>query len=141
MSQGCLILDISGEFSVTYTSSGIARFGVLYPLPNAAPTTSASGCGYLPTPNCPNGGGTFPKDAVKRVPTPTANDAKNSTLPHSQIKRDNLPGHLLRCGEEVGGRLNPNWVEWLMGWPIGWTGLRRLEMGKFRRWWSKHGGV
>ncbi len=22
-----------------------------------------------------------------------------------------------------GGKLNPEWVEWLMGWPIGWTAL------------------
>ena len=24
----------------------------------------------------------------------------------------------------VGGKLNPNWVEWLMGYPIGWTDLK-----------------
>ena len=29
------------------------------------------------------------------------------------------------------GQLNPSWVEWLMGWPIGWTDSRPLEMGKF----------
>jgi hypothetical protein len=23
----------------------------------------------------------------------------------------------------AGGQLNPNWVEWLMGLPIGWTDL------------------
>jgi DNA (cytosine-5)-methyltransferase 1 len=27
-------------------------------------------------------------------------------------------------------RLNPNWVEWLMGWAIGWTDLKPLEMDK-----------
>lgn len=32
------------------------------------------------------------------------------------------------------GQLNPAWVEWLMGWPIGWTDLRPLEMDKFRLW-------
>jgi len=26
-----------------------------------------------------------------------------------------------------GGQLNPNWVEWLMGWPIGWTSLDPLN--------------
>ena len=26
-----------------------------------------------------------------------------------------------------GGRLNPTWVEWLMGFPIGWTDLEDLE--------------
>ena len=24
----------------------------------------------------------------------------------------------------AGGALNPTWVEWLMGWPIGWTDLK-----------------
>ncbi len=27
--------------------------------------------------------------------------------------------------------LNPSWVEWLMGWPIGWTDLKPLGMDKF----------
>jgi len=48
-------------------------------------------------------------------------------------------------GEEMGkkmgcGQLNPPWVEWLMGWPIGWTGLKPLEMDKFQEWQSLHGG-
>ena len=25
-----------------------------------------------------------------------------------------------------GGKLNPNWEEWLMGWPVGWTSLQPL---------------
>ena len=36
--------------------------------------------------------------------------------------------------------LNPSWVEWLMGWPIGWTDCAPLATDKFRRWWSAHGG-
>jgi len=31
---------------------------------------------------------------------------------------------------QVGGSLNPPWVAWLMGWPIGWTDLKPLEMDK-----------
>lgn len=30
--------------------------------------------------------------------------------------------------------------EWLMGWPIGWTDLRPLEMARFREWRQQHGG-
>ncbi|KJH67258.1 hypothetical protein UF16_11095 [Chromobacterium violaceum] len=37
------------------------------------------------------------------------------------------------------GQLNPEWVEWLMGWPIGWTGLKPLGMDKFREWQRQHG--
>lgn len=36
-------------------------------------------------------------------------------------------------------RLNPNWVEWLMGWPIGHTDLRPLGMDKFREYERQHG--
>jgi len=51
-------------------------------------------------------------------PTPTANDAKNSTLPPSQRGRDSLVASVM---ETTSGQLNPTWVEWLMGFPIGWT--------------------
>jgi hypothetical protein len=33
-------------------------------------------------------------------------------------------------GAGNGGQLNPPWVEWLMGWPIGWTDLKPLGMDK-----------
>jgi len=33
---------------------------------------------------------------------------------------------------QVAGQLNPSWVEWLMGWPIGWTDLKPLETGRFQ---------
>lgn len=38
-----------------------------------------------------------------------------------------------------GGQLNPDWVEWLMGWPIGWTDLKPLATDRFRRWLRSHG--
>ena len=28
---------------------------------------------------------------------------------------------------QIGGQLNPTWVEWLMGYPIGWTDLNHSE--------------
>ena len=34
---------------------------------------------------------------------------------------------------------NPEWVENLMGWPIGWTDLKELETDKFLKWLSLHG--
>ena len=35
-------------------------------------------------------------------------------------------------------RLNPAWVEWLMGVPLGWTDCARLEMHRFREWLRQH---
>lgn len=85
--------------------------------------------GLWPTPmasdGCKGSGGDDLATAVARafLPTPTASqEAKNSTLPPSQMKRDNLAGYLLRNGER--GQLNPEWVEWLMGFPVGWTASR-----------------
>jgi hypothetical protein len=40
-----------------------------------------------------------------------------------------------------GGRLNPTWVEWLMGWPLGATDLKPLEMDKYQQWLEQHGIV
>ena len=37
------------------------------------------------------------------------------------------------------GHLNPDWTEWLMGWPIGWTDSKPLETDKFQQWWNSHG--
>ena len=51
-------------------------------------------------------------DAARMLPTPNTVDAKGGTR--------NGPGQHQLC-HEVGGQLNPTWVEWLMGFPLGWT--------------------
>lgn len=37
-----------------------------------------------------------------------------------------------------GGALNPQWVAWLMGWPLGWSSLQPLAMDKFQQWRRLH---
>ena len=76
-------------------------------------------------------------------PTPRATDGPRVGLnPTESTKRRlatgkaNLPEAIRQI---VGGRLNPTWVEWLMGFPIGWTDLKPLEMDKFQQWRRKHG--
>lgn len=71
--------------------------------------------------------------AVKMWPTPTQADGMGG--PGNSGRQG---GNNLRT--EVGGQLNPDWVEWLMGVPIGWTDLKPLEMDKFRQWLQKFGG-
>lgn len=44
-----------------------------------------------------------------------------------------------KVGQTKTNHLNPSWVEWLMGWPTGWTDLRPLGMDKFQRWLHLHG--
>lgn len=60
-----------------------------------------------------------PKYSEILVPTPTAQDSKNSTLPQSQMDRDTIPGFLLRTGST--GRLSPLFVAEMMGFPTWWT--------------------
>src|SRR5574343_767980 len=52
------------------------------------------------------------------LPTPTTQDAKNNGS-QSQQERNSLPLNAI-----AGGKLNPQWVEWWMGYPIGWTDLK-----------------
>lgn len=40
--------------------------------------------------------------------------------------------------KKTGIQLNPAWVEWLMGWPIGWTDLQELGMDKYQEWLLVH---
>jgi hypothetical protein len=55
--------------------------------------------------------------AVKMWPTPRAFMHKDSTTDRGKSN----------FGEVVGGQLNPMWVEWLMGFPLGWTDLEDSE--------------
>lgn len=58
----------------------------------------------------------------KMWPTPTANDAQNSSLPPSAKDWDSVPGAIMREGYTAQeGQLNPEWVEILMNFPPKWT--------------------
>jgi|TARA_R100000458_G_C8219451_1_gene204297 hypothetical protein len=59
--------------------------------------------------------------ALNLFPTPTTQDASNNGGA-SQYNRNSLP-----LNAEIGGALNPTFVEWLMGYPNGWTDCEDLE--------------
>ncbi len=69
---------------------------------------------------------------LERFPTPAARDWKSG-----KGRKDN--GHTPQLPERVGGQLNPDWTEWLMGWPIGWTALEPLATDRFQQWCNSHG--
>jgi DNA (cytosine-5)-methyltransferase 1 len=60
--------------------------------------------------------------AVVTWPTPRASDATGGQWKNP--KRPGGPG----LKEVTPGALNPTWVEWLMGFPLGWTDLDASEM-------------
>jgi hypothetical protein len=73
-----------------------------------------------------------------RWPTPTAQDAKNATMPPSQAHRNNgsIPCLLARMGF-VGWVLNPRFYEELMMFPRDWTALEVSEIQSVRQSSSK----
>ena len=67
--------------------------------------------------------------AVEMWPTPSQRDYKGqNSMKHIQEKprhNSQLPNRLKQQG--FTGQLNPTWVEWLMGYPSGWTDLNPSE--------------
>lgn len=163
-----LLLEEGFESLETLPRWGMTVGGELWPLPTPsglvelrASITSESGSGLpprVPTPQAYSKGrsssrpGLTPLDiavrpemakhalrakerraGVKRVATPTVQDSSNNGAP-SQMVRNSKP-----LNAEVGGPLNPPWVEWLMGWPIGWTDLGVSATDSFQQWFRSHG--
>jgi hypothetical protein len=70
----------------------------------------------------------------KKFPTPQLADYKDrGNMSNPSIQRRAEKGKqmtLSMVAHPTSGQLNPMWVEWLMGWPLGWTDLKPSEMDK-----------
>lgn len=77
------------------------------------------------------------EEAERHWPTPMSRDFRTGDRPESRRARNVTRKHTPQLNDVVapGGQLNPPWVEWLMGWPIGWTDLKPLETDKFLSAW------
>ena len=64
--------------------------------------------------------------AVSRFPTPSTIGINGGSHSRSAAAKRGQPTQELNCGS-----LNPTWVEWLMGWPLGWTDLEPLATDKY----------
>jgi hypothetical protein len=60
------------------------------------------------------------------ITSETANDPKRflnlETVVGGRMKTSRLKEQVIENGNT--GQLNPMWVEWLMGYPMGWTDLK-----------------
>ena len=78
-----------------------------------------------------------------KFPTPKKRDWRTGDKPEARraiAKREGKwPSPDLNDVAAPGGQLNPDWVEWLMGWPIGWTASAQLETARFQEWLQWHG--
>jgi hypothetical protein len=97
------------------SGDGLATFAKMFPTPRATDADK----------NCRTQEGVereiarkgSPQDliqAVRMYPTPRASDKNGHQIAPGRQGGDGL-------NQRIGGQLNPTWVEWLMGWPIGAT--------------------
>lgn len=129
-SQGSFlgVMDISGAFSETWPSSGSMLDGRCYPLRTSEPHIFVKGSGLLPTPTW----GDAKSSGSRNTATSKANPGTSLT---DLVMGDGGEGR----SPSIKGRLNPTWVEWIMGWPIGWTLMEPLEdLGRWGsdEWWD-----
>lgn len=99
------------------------------------PTLTVKGNDNRPYPGKKSGDGLA--TALRRLPTLAARDYR---FPNAKAFKDRGGG---KKGEQlpnaIGGPLNPDWCEWFMGFPIGWTASSALETPRFREWLQQHG--
>ena len=101
------------------------------------PTPTVSDTGKNPT---ARQGGENLSVAVQTFPTPRAEDSQCAG--GHRGKDDTLYGMICKPKDgsvDAGGQLNPTWVEWLMGWPLGWTDCAASATDRFREWCRSHG--
>ena len=109
-------------YSETWPKSGTMRNGVCWEQVTLERRTTENEFGYWPTPCACMAKGSS-DGALTRA---NGRDRTNDRLDHAVYALHR-------------GRLNPTWVEWLMGWPLGWTDLRALEMARYHEWLQQHG--
>ena len=141
--------------SATLPTWGMTRSGFVYQHPTAERPISGIGCGLWPTPTvCGNhnrkGASATSGDGLATVvkqrtwPTATATASKGWSPNHNRAMTDDrldysVERESFQPGQQTPPmRLNPEWVEWLMGWPIGYTGLKPLETGRYQEWLRQH---
>jgi len=131
-------------YSLTWRMKGITTKYLLFQLVPQGPGTAGIGSGLWPTPTAAD---TFTgnlkssqqKEGVnhsinlpqaihmKMFPTPTASEVRQGWQDRSRGKKgtqESLSTEIIKQQggrEQVKGQLNPPWVEWLMGYPPGWT--------------------
>lgn len=124
----CLFGGVLQVSSVILPKWGMMQDGVFWARTTLEATISGKDAGYWPTPLKEEGPGGKHKKLTDAV----------------AIAEGYKPRYYKEHGTEdrvaFTGKVNPDWIEWLMGWPMGWTNaLQELEMDKFRLWQQQHG--
>ena len=151
----CSLLGDLDEFSETWPQWGLMRDGECWEQQMLAQTIKGTEFGlspngvdtfHTPTTTGLDGGSNSRKALKKRMeklPTPKCSDSRHAISRHitnpNGMWKGNLGEVIMSTLPPTTGRLNPTWVEWLMGWPLGWTDLKPLETDKSHCVQQQHG--
>jgi hypothetical protein len=122
---------------------------LLFQLAPSTPRTDEIGFGWLPTPTVQDGGKATKKwretrqnnltalvfNPHKLIPTHAAADSKGAPKNRfmgSPTYKANL-SEAIRFSESSQTQINPQFLEQLMGFPVGWTELKHSEMPSSRK--------
>ncbi len=149
MWQGCLGRDTLEPYSETWSKAGMMQNGVVYPQRKSEQTTNGNGSGLWPTPtnsmmtigdlNQARFAGNNPDrpsyQEANRLATPQSRDYRTGSKKRWEQGKKGIRS--CNLNDQVGGKLNPDWVEWLMDVPLGWTSLEPLSKEAVADWLDK----
>lgn len=69
-----------------------------------------------------------------KLATPKSRDWKGQSQRGIHAPGDALPNTDRGDGKPIGGQLNPDWDELVMGWPCGWTSLVSIDPQEMKKW-------
>lgn len=114
------------------------------------PTPTSSSGGPLHQPDNERQGNRLAAAALGRFATPSAQMWRSENPDQSPEHSPPLSRQVLQIqpgpvpspsDPTLRLRLNPAFVDWMLGWPIGWTASESLEMGSFRWWRALHSSL
>lgn len=138
------MITVQDQEQARFDSKHRPKYSDIFPTPTATPygTNKSGPSGKIRPSLATMATGSFPTpravDAknsrltlvgvVRQFPTPTVQDAENAGS-KSQQKRNTPPLNAV-----IGGKLNPEWVELLMGWPKNWSSLVPIARSEWEKW-------
>ena len=113
ITSSCFILKLRLSERGTEEHACFSWASQMWPTPTARDCKGANSLEHLLQPKTPGNNHHVRQlaNAVRLYATPCAGDAQGT----------NGGGNGRSLRTDVGGQLNPEWVEWLMGFPPGWT--------------------
>lgn len=123
MLRATLPLD-SIPFAMTWRLKATPSGRFVFQLALLEASIAASGCSFWPTPQAMDGMKARPAEAMYRQMTHGGrkNRRKIANMKDVAVYGLNWTGEAVRLGD---GELNPQRLEWMQGYPIGWTEIEQ----------------